>query len=443
MIAYQSLKPHRQRQFVDLRKGRSIADLVMCMAIFGIVAAMLTTQLQRDRELARDTACRNNLRNIGLAIIGYHRTFEQLPRHGTGTHDERSADADDGDAGPEGSGGTGGGNSGKSLSFLVAILPQLDQQALWETISTTSTRTVRGKLAAGGVWNPMGPSPSQRHYPPWVTDLDLLRCPSDQRTDQRTDQGKGQEPSAPITGRTNYAACLGDSVDFQMDSAVRFDQSSKRWKLDRIARQRVNASARGAFVYREDQRLSDITDGLSQTILIGEIATHLGDLDRRTAPALNQGDQDSGIPPKGGIFDSARSADQHINVLSPRLWIEKPARFGGPPTLPTRADEYRGLRWADGHTVFTGVTTISPPNSSLQVEGDSVTGSAIAPPSSHHPGGAHVLLADGSTQFISDAIDCGDLYQGSVRFGMTGPLAPGSKSPYGTWGAMGTRAAKD
>ncbi|WP_197171080.1 DUF1559 family PulG-like putative transporter [Novipirellula aureliae] len=115
----------------------------------------------------------------------------------------------------------------------------------------------------------------------------------------------------------------------------------------------------------------------------------------------------------------------------------------GPPIMPTKADEHRGLRWADGHTVFTGFTTIAPPNWSLLVEGDSVDGAAIAPPSSGHPGGVYVLMADGSTRFVSDAIESGDMYSGSVRLGMHGRLAPGSKSPYGVWGEMGTRASHD
>ena len=85
----------------------------------------------------------------------------------------------------------------------------------------------------------------------------------------------------------------------------------------------------------------------------------------------------------------------------------------------------------------------APPNFPLQVEGDSVTGSAVAPPSSWHRGGVHVLFCDGSTDFITDAIESGDLQGASVRHGMTGELAPGSKSPYGIWGALGTRASND
>ncbi|GAA5509067.1 H-X9-DG-CTERM domain-containing protein [Novipirellula caenicola] len=67
----------------------------------------------------------------------------------------------------------------------------------------------------------------------------------------------------------------------------------------------------------------------------------------------------------------------------------------------------------------------------------------IVPADSYHKGGVYVLLADGSTKFISDAIDCGDLWGGTIRLGMEGDLAPGSPSRFGAWGALGTRAAND
>ncbi len=410
------------------RRGSTLVDLVAVLAMVAMIVAWVVIDLQQKREAARQVTCQNNLRNIGIAMIHYHRVHGQLPTHGTGTHDESSAQGDEGDAGPEGAGGKGGGNNGKSLSFLVGILPHLDQQTLWETISQPSSKTVTGELAAGSFWNAMGPATSQRAYPPWVTDLSVLRCPSDPR--------KGE-----TTGRTNYAACLGDALDYQMDSAVRFDERSKSWKLDPLARKRVDAAARGAFVFREDMKLSDITDGLANTILVGEIATNQGDRDVRTSPALGLGSQTSEIPVRGGLFDAPRSGDQFVDPERPRFWIGPEDRFA--PKLPSCADEFRGMRWADARAVFTGFNTILPPNAYLQVAGDDISGPAVAPASSQHPGGVHLLLADGSTQFITDSIDSGNVWGGTIRLGMEGGLAPGSPSPFGPWGSLGTRAAND
>ena len=54
-----------------------------------------------------------------------------------------------------------------------------------------------------------------------------------------------------------------------------------------------------------------------------------------------------------------------------------------------------------------------------------------------------ILMADGAVIFITDSIESGDQNIGTVRRSRTGPRAPGSESPYGLWGAMGTRAAKE
>ena len=71
------------------------------------------------------------------------------------------------------------------------------------------------------------------------------------------------------------------------------------------------------------------------------------------------------------------------------------------------------------------------------------TSDGIVPPSSRHQGGAHVLMGDGAVIFITDSIEAGDQNIGTVRRSRTGPRAPGSESPYGLWGAMGSKAARE
>jgi prepilin-type processing-associated H-X9-DG protein len=64
---------------------------------------------------------------------------------------------------------------------------------------------------------------------------------------------------------------------------------------------------------------------------------------------------------------------------------------------------------------------------------------------SRHQGGAHVLMADGAVRFITDSIEAGNQNSANVRFvGNTTQFVPeGSRSPYGLWGGLGTRSAKE
>ena len=52
-------------------------------------------------------------------------------------------------------------------------------------------------------------------------------------------------------------------------------------------------------------------------------------------------------------------------------------------------------------------------------------------------------MGDGAIKFITDSIESGNQTTMMVEFNQTGTAAPGSKSPYGLWGALGTRASKE
>ena len=52
-------------------------------------------------------------------------------------------------------------------------------------------------------------------------------------------------------------------------------------------------------------------------------------------------------------------------------------------------------------------------------------------------------MTDGAVVFVTDSIEAGDPRQGGVRLGQQGVRAPGKQSPYGLWGALGTKASKE
>jgi prepilin-type processing-associated H-X9-DG protein len=106
-----------------------------------------------------------------------------------------------------------------------------------------------------------------------------------------------------------------------------------------------------------------------------------------------------------------------------------------------QGEQRRGYKWAYGRPLFSGITTCSPPNKAVCGSNFSVS-PMIAPPSSRHQGGVHVLMGDGAVKFITDSIEAGT--QTSAHVGNdANHLPPGLRSPFGLWGALGTRAAKE
>jgi hypothetical protein len=91
-----------------------------------------------------------------------------------------------------------------------------------------------------------------------------------------------------------------------------------------------------------------------------------------------------------------------------------------------------GIAWTDGQVMYIGFNTVLPPNGPACADGGDWGDSThlVIPPASRHPGGVMSTFSDGSTHFISNTINTGNL---SVRQTITGP------SVYGVWGALGSK----
>ncbi len=389
--------------------GFTLVELLVVIAIIGVLVGLLLPAVQAAREAARRMSCSNNFKQIGLGLHNYHAAYDQLPTHMSGTFST--------------GGGTQEQNNQRLLSYLVAILPFVEQQALWEQVSNPNDKDVTGATKSPS-WPAMGPAPWVATYGPWSTEVGTFRCPSDPGT------------GLPAMGRTNYAACLGDNC---MTSFGPWDPWTGNLRWGTVLENDARAHLRGFFKPMLSSKFRDVLDGLANTIACGEINTDLGDRDITTIALNNPGQW-------WNLVDNVHDCKPSISQTRPRFWADGIVQVTG-GAWPSNnqldlATNGRGYMWANGEPLWSGFTTIKAPNTELCSIGraaDELIGSA----SSRHQGGAHVLMGDGAVKFFTDSIDTGSGI-GQVFWDHTsGPTVPGSPSPFGLWGALGTRANKE
>ncbi|WP_068263483.1 DUF1559 domain-containing protein [Rubripirellula obstinata] len=388
------------------RNAFTLLEMLVVTGIIGVLVGLLLPAVQAAREAARRMSCSNNLKQVSLGALQYHAAFDHLPPHGTGTFSNANDPSD---------------TNQFRLSFLVSISPFVGKTPIWNRISEPhlgyppGSGKVGDPILATYPYPSMGPAPSVSEYEPWLVESETYRCPSD--------PGFGM----PAMGRTNYAACLGDAIEGLDNGLWRYDVSKSRWMPS--GKEQMRATGRGMFVPRMVTSLDDVTDGTSTTVMLGEIATDLGDADTRTQPSLQNGWT-------GGVLDDVQKCRGQVNSNRPQFWSLN-SSVGVSAQLPGSPAAGRGFRWADAMPLMTGCNTTLRPNAELCFGGDETTIGTLTI-SSRHQGGAHVAMGDGSIKFITDSIDVG-FEKGSVVENGKGEYAPGAESPFGVWGAMGTR----
>ena len=395
------------------RKGFTLVELLVVIAIIGVLVGLLLPAVQAAREAARRMSCSNNFKQIGLGLHNYHAAYKNLPMLAGGTKETAGMGADNSNI--------------YWLSWLVPLTPFIEQQALWEQISNPLAVNRTGTLR-NPPYPAMGPNPWSQNYQPWLTQVPTYRCPSD--------------PTQPVDYRVafnNYTGCAGDAFFEQSESGVNnqgITNNSGSWGEESTERW-----ARGVFRTRHFTKFRDITDGLSNTIMGGE--NIVGALDGRASGIQMEFDNTVWDRPPAYFrqyMDPERP--QYINTNTSTGGL--PA-CGGKPCYERNPNHQRGRRWSDGRLEYSSFHTILPPNSYNIQRWHGQAGAFCA--SSYHQGGAHILMGDGAVVFITDSIEAGD--QNHVAYGRDNgdgrgwEGGAGRESPYGLWGALGTKNAKE
>ena len=398
------------------RAGFTLVELLVVIAIIGVLVGLLLPAVQAAREAARRMSCSNNFKQIGLGLHNYHSAYKNLPKSAGGTF--RSP--------------IGNNFSNRNwLSWMVGTLPFVEQQPLWEQISNPFNRNRSGAIR-NPPWPAMGPVPWHQNYQPWLTSVPTYRCPSDPI-----------EPDRRRVAFSNYTACTGDAIFEQQHSGI------NDWGVENLngtwGHEAATRWGRGVFRQRVFTKFRDIKDGLANTVMAGE--NIVGDRTWRASATMvilgnNVWDQPPSYARQQGMFDPERPT--HVNITPGNQGTV--LTTGGTPRYDGNPNHQRGRRWSDGRPMYATFHTILPPNS-YNIQRWHGGGGAFCA-SSYHQGGAHVLMADGAVQFITDSIEAGD--QNQVPWGRRDNVndipinaQAGRESPYGLWGALGTRSGAE
>jgi prepilin-type N-terminal cleavage/methylation domain-containing protein/prepilin-type processing-associated H-X9-DG protein len=321
------------------RPGFTLVELLVTIAIIGVLVGLLVPAVQSAREAGRRASCQNNARQLGLALHLFMDCTKTLPANGNYAWNGTSSVATN------------------AWSAVARMLPFIEQESLFRGIDFKTSYSTQLGIA------------SQR--------VGTFMCPSEQN-----DRGHLNK-YWPI----NYAVNMGT------------------WRV-LSAKATGMQTGDGAFMPNRGRKPAELSDGFSKTLGLAEVKAF-------TYRLIGNDKSATYTTPLAPPTDLASIADK-LAAFSPTT--------------------YAHVEWVDGKVYETGFTTTFGPNASVRhtdggVEYDvdvvlakeSEPGDTYAAVTSRsfHPGGATVMMMDGSVRFVDSAISM--------------PV----------WRAMGTAAAGD
>lgn len=221
-------------------RGFTLIELLVVIAIIAVLIALLLPAVQQAREAARRSQCKNNLKQLALALHNYHDTHGVLP---PGQMNHIGADL-----------AAATGQGGRRTCWMQQLLPFIDQAPLYNTISPSFASPLAGFS-----------------YPNRWTVIPGLMCPSDPANPKNITAGS-TTPQGGQGFHGNYVASFGRTGRFAADGTYTNVGFSNAPPM----------TERGYFWPLSAPKLDDAKDGTSNTMLMGEIVlmedTNLHDL---------------------------------------------------------------------------------------------------------------------------------------------------------------------
>jgi len=336
---------------VRVRRGFSLVELLVVVAVIAILAGLLLPAVQAGRESARRVTCQHNLRQLAVAVLHYESDSRRLPPAAI-VSEAINPTTCSGCWNPwaEAQLSSFAPGTKQGSSWILAVLPFLEQAAISNRWNRSTN--VLGNAAVA------------------QTDIPSLYCPS-RRSGIRTDRDdhKNLVTSGWRGGGTDYGGCYGRGDGFVNDTA-----DDHRFADTDTPVVGSTGNRQGVFLPNAGRLLSAVTDGLTNTIMLGEL--------QRLRPLA------------GGSGAAAT-----YNRTSQDGWAA-----GGAATLFVTATD-------PGHGNPGGMNNLF-----------------FESPGSEHAGGSFFAMADGSVQWLTEFIDAKDNNAifpvlGSMRDGAVASLA--------------------
>jgi prepilin-type N-terminal cleavage/methylation domain-containing protein/prepilin-type processing-associated H-X9-DG protein len=338
------------------RRGFTLIELLVVIAIIAVLIALLLPAVQSAREAARRAQCVNNLKQLGLAVHNYVSQQGTLPL---------------GDLFPAATayaanGVQGNGANEWSYCWTVCILPQIEQQPLHNAYNFSFSYVNPG----GG----LGANTTV-----CFTQIAAYVCPSD---------GAGARV-APPWGSLGYVGNWGGPGEIRTFTGTII---SPNWG--------DNANAPGTNAIG----IEAISDGTSNTALFSERLIGL-----QSAQPVRPGTSPDS---KRGAFAAGVAVTINNPTQGTPTTLALLAACKALPPMTTGVSNYNGRLWTVGYPwnyVVNRYNHVGAPNSMMCYASNSFSGpdgsaQDSIPPTSSHPGGVNVAMADGSVKFIKDSI---------------------------------------
>jgi len=274
--------------YSERRRGFTLVELLVVIAIIGILIGMLLPAVQQVREAARRTQCMNNMRQIALACLNYESAHMKFPTGGL-------LDPLPGQTLP--------GVAPQRMGLLVPILPFIEANNVADLIEPNLNPNSLGDDGAGqGVWINYNLAGGAQTRFASLYEIPAFRCPSDEYKDadktvdvSRTLGFGTSQVTVSLGGWGDFSSTLvGDPYGLTNYIGVSGVLGDEYEDSDNWSRHH------GIFLNRSKTKFSNITDGSSNTLLMGEVITP--ELDEWPWPGDTVGRAWIGVHTLGTVF---------------------------------------------------------------------------------------------------------------------------------------------